>query len=283
VKERTKELEQANAEIEAQRDLAEEQRDQIIQQKKEITDSIQYAQRIQTIILPSPNLLKLHLPEYFVIFKPRDIVSGDFFWITEKEGNIILTAADCTGHGVPGAFMSLLGITYLNEITSGRSILTAGEILDQLRQSIIKALDQKGVSGENKDGMDMALCIFDYKKMEIQFAGANNPLYIFKNNELKEIKGDKMPVAIHERMQNFTNHTFQVEKGDQLYMFSDGYEDQFGGPLGKKFMSKALKQLIVSVGNLTMNEQKEEIERKFEAWKGDLDQMDDVLMIGVKI
>ena len=124
---------------------------------------------------------------------------------------------------------------------------------------------------------------FDHKKMEIQFAGANNPLYIFKNNELKEIKGDKMPFAIHERMENFTNHTFQVEKGDLLYMFSDGYEDQFGRPLGKKFMSKALKQLIVSVGNLTMNEQKEGIERKFEAWKGDLDQMDDVLMIGVKI
>jgi serine phosphatase RsbU (regulator of sigma subunit) len=283
VKERTKELEQANAEIEAQRDMAEEQRDQIIQQKKEITDSIQYAQRIQNIILPSPNLLKLYLPEYFVLFKPRDIVSGDFFWITGKDEKIILTAADSTGHGVPGAFMSLLGITYLNEITSQSAILSAGQILDELRKSIIKALDQKGVSGENKDGMDMALCIFDFKNMELQFAGANNPLYILRNNEILETKGDKMPVAIHERMQEFANHTIRFEKGDVLYMFSDGYEDQFGGPKGKKFMAKALKQLLLSVGNLSMKEQKAEIERNFEEWKGDLDQMDDVLMIGVKI
>jgi ligand-binding sensor domain-containing protein/serine phosphatase RsbU (regulator of sigma subunit)/ABC-type amino acid transport substrate-binding protein len=283
VKERTRELEQANAEIEAQRDLAEEQRDQIIQQKKEITDSIQYAQRIQRIILPSSSLLNLYLPEYFVLFKPRDIVSGDFFWITSKDDKIILTASDCTGHGVPGAFMSLLGITYLNEITSQNSVLTAGEILDQLRNYIIKALDQKGIPGENKDGMDMALCILDFKKMEIQFAGANNPLYILRNNELQEIKGDKMPVAIHERMQNFANHTIQIKKGDALYMCSDGFEDQFGGPLGKKFMSKALKQMIISLGDLAMMDQKIEIERKFDEWKGNLDQMDDVVMIGLRI
>ncbi len=283
VKERTRELEQANAEIEAQRDMAEEQRDQIIEQKKEITDSIQYAKRIQRIILPSDELLKAHLPEYFVLFKPRDIVSGDFFWLSAREERIILTAADCTGHGVPGAFMSLLGITYLNEITSRKVNLTAGEILDQLRKSIIKALDQKGLSGENKDGMDMALCIFDFREMEVQFAGANNPLYLIRNNELKEIKGDKMPVAIHERMENFTTHTMQIEKGDVLYMFSDGFEDQFGGPLGKKFMSKALRQMVSSVCHLPMTEQKEEIDRIFEQWKGNLEQMDDVVLIGLRV
>ena len=283
VKIRTRELEEANAEIEAQRDMATQQRDQIIQQKKEITDSIFYAQKIQRSILPSAIYMKLLLPEHFVLFKPRDIVSGDFYWITEKEGSVAITAADCTGHGVPGAFMSLLGITYLNEILSRSKTPKPGEIMDQLRKYIIKALHQKGESGENKDGMDMALCILSSDRKELLFAGANNPLYLVRKGELQEIKGDKMPVAIHEIMQNFTTHSLQLEPGDQLYLFSDGYADQFGGPKGKKFMYKALKDLLLEIRHLPMKEQREALEKRFEEWKKEVDQVDDVVLIGLRV
>lgn len=283
VKIRTKELEDANAEIEAQRDLATQQRDQIGLQKKEITDSIFYAQKIQRSILPTTIYLKLLLPEHFVLFRPRDIVSGDFYWIAEKDGRVYLAAADCTGHGVPGAFMSLLGITYLNEILARSVSPKPGEILDQLRKFIIKALHQKGESGENKDGMDMTLCVLDPVKKEIQFAGANNPLYMIRKGELSEIKGDKMPVAIHEVMPNFTTHSIQFEPGDQFYMFSDGYADQFGGPKGKKFMYKALKELFVTLHALPMKEQKEVLEKKFDEWKGEFEQVDDVVLIGLRV
>jgi ligand-binding sensor domain-containing protein/serine phosphatase RsbU (regulator of sigma subunit)/ABC-type amino acid transport substrate-binding protein len=283
VKERTRELEEANAEIEAQRDLATQQRDQISQQKKEITDSIHYAKRIQSSVLPSTTYLKLLLPEHFILFKPRDIVSGDFYWITENDGKPIVTAADCTGHGVPGAFMSLLGIAFLNEIVNKSPHLSAGEILDQLRKYIIKSLHQKGLEGESKDGMDMTLCIFDLPNKSVQFAGANNPLYLIRDGQLLEYKGDKMPVSIHEKMAAFTTHQIQVRKGDVMYLFSDGYADQFGGPGGKKFMYKALKELLLQIHGLPMKEQKETATKRFEEWKGEFDQVDDVVILGIRI
>lgn len=282
VKERTHELEEANAEIEAQRDLATEQRDYIAAQKKEITDSINYAEKIQRSLLPPANILKLILPEHFILFKPRDIVSGDFYWVTEKSDKIYLTAADCTGHGVPGAFMSMLGISFLNEIVNKSEEIGPEEVLNQLRKYIIKALKQVGMSGENKDGMDMSLVVFDKAQKSLSFAGANNPLYFIRNGELQEIKGDKMPVGIHEMMNTFTRHNFEIQRGDTFYLFSDGFADQFGGPKAKKFMYSNFKSLLMTIQTKSMREQGKILDDTIEAWKGDIDQIDDIVVIGLR-
>ncbi len=283
VRERTHELEVANIEIEAQRDLATAQRDKISQQKKEIEDSIYYAQRIQRSLLPTKDLLDRLLPEHFIFFRPRDIVSGDFYWANFIRGKLIITAADCTGHGVPGAFMSMLGIAFLNEIVNKQEQIDASAILNQLRNEIIQALGQTGAEGEAKDGMDMALCIIDRKKNSLQFAGANNPLYLIRKGELVETKGDKMPVAIHEFMSPFSSHVIPLEKGDALYLFSDGYADQFGGNKGKKFMYKAFKNLLTGISGRSMSEQAQILEETMEEWQGSYDQIDDMVIIGIRI
>ncbi|NOY36707.1 MAG: transporter substrate-binding domain-containing protein [Chlorobi bacterium] len=283
VRERTRELEQANVEIQAQRDLARGQRDMIAEQKKEITDSILYAERIQRSLLPGTEKIKSMIDDFFVLFKPRDIVSGDFYWTAETDHKSIIVAADCTGHGVPGAFMSMLGISFLNEIISENKILEASEILNRLRNQVIEALQQKGTPGEAKDGMDIALCVIDKQKGEIQFAGANNPVYYIRNDELFEIKGDKMPVAIHVKMDPFTNHVISYQNGDVFYLFSDGYADQFGGPLGKKFKYRSLKELLISIHGKKMEEQKTILDNRFEEWKGENDQVDDVVIIGFRV
>ncbi len=283
VRERTRELEEANKEIQAQRDLAESQRDQISIQKKEITDSILYAERIQRSLLPSREKLEHFMTGHFILFKPRDIVSGDFYWAAGMKDKTIVAAADCTGHGVPGAFMSMLGIAFLNEVVRENRVLKADQILNELRNHVIEALQQKGQPGEAKDGMDIALCVIDRKKHVLHFSGANNPLYYIRNGELFEIKGDKMPVAIHVRMDPFTSHTLEILPGDVFYIFSDGYADQFGGPQGKKFKYKALKELLIRISTLPMPEQKEILNETFETWKGDMEQIDDVVVIGFKI
>ncbi len=282
VKERTRDLEEANVEIEAQRDLATAQRDQIAAQKKEITDSIYYAERIQRSLLPPANVLKLMLPEHFILFKPRDIVSGDFYWVTEKTDKVYITAADCTGHGVPGAFMSMLGIAFLNEIVNKSEDIGPEEILNQLRKYIIKALKQNGQEGEAKDGLDMSIVVFDKSQKTLSFAGANNPLYFFRSGELQEIKGDKMPVGIHEKMNSFTRHTFSIQRGDTFYIFSDGYADQFGGPKAKKFMYSNFKTLLTTLQTKSMREQGKILDDTLEAWKGDVEQIDDIVVIGLR-
>jgi len=283
VRERTHELEVATIEIEAQRDLATTQRDKISHQKKEIEDSIYYAQRIQRSLLPSKKFLDQLLPEHFIYFKPRDIVSGDFYWANYIREKFIITAADCTGHGVPGAFMSMLGIAFLNDIVNKQEQIDASIILDQLRNEIIQALGQTGAEGEAKDGMDMALCILDLEKKTAQFAGANNPIYHIRNKELMETKGSKMPVSIHETMSSFASHTVSLEKGDALYIFSDGYADQFGGPKGKKFMYKAFKNLLIDISDKSMSEQSEILDKTMEDWMGTLEQIDDMVIIGIRI
>jgi len=283
VRQRTHELEEANIEIEAQRDLATHQRDQISHQKKEIEDSIYYAERIQRSLLPSKVILESTVTDYFIMFRPRDIVSGDFYWSSRMNGKLIVTAADCTGHGVPGAFMSMLGIAYLNEIVNKLKDLNANDILNYLRDKIIHALGQTGQEGGSKDGMDMALCIIDPEEKIMQYSGANNPLYLVRNGELIETKADKMPVAIYERMDSFTNHEIQLEKGDSVYICSDGYADQFGGPKGKKFMYKPLKRLLVQIADLSMAEQQKILEKTIDDWQGSLEQIDDVVFIGIKI
>ncbi len=375
-------------EIEVQRNTAVEQRDHITRQKQEITDSIIYAERIQKAVLPDENYTKKILGEHFILFKPKDIVSGDFYWAAKIKNWLIVAAVDCTGHGVPGAFMSMLGVSFLNEIVNKDTpahahstappqhtpantqsnpppliegnneksplkkegalagglqgdVLQANEILNQLREEVIKSLHQTGKEGEAKDGMDIALCVLDTTTNKLQFSGAYNSLYIVRkvseevgnkeevgsrqlavgnkeevgsqqsrkdgisaplqsavsnkseipnsiiqslNHSLIEIKADRMPIGIYtDEIKLFTNHEIQLSAGDTIYIFSDGYTDQFGGPQGKKFKSKPFKQLLVDIHKKDMAEQKEILDRTFKEWKGNLEQVDDVLVMGIRI
>jgi serine phosphatase RsbU (regulator of sigma subunit) len=282
VRERTHELEVANTEIEAQRDFARYQRDQIGQQQKAIMDSITYAQTIQNSLLPSEQLLKSLLPEHFILFKPRDIVSGDYYWVSEQTDHLYVAAADCTGHGVPGAFMSMLGMALMNEIVNKHPDINPEDLLNELRKQIILTLRQKGDPGAAKDGMDMVVCKIDLHNNLLKFAGANNPLYFIRKKVLTEYKTDKMPVSIHLVMNPFQGHEIKLQKGDAVYLLSDGYADQFGGPDGKKFKYRAFKELLVANSELSMSEQGLLLNHAFEQWKGDNEQIDDVVVIGLK-
>jgi serine phosphatase RsbU (regulator of sigma subunit)/ligand-binding sensor domain-containing protein len=282
VRERTHELEVANTEIEAQRDFARYQRDQIAQQQKSIMDSINYAQTIQNSLLPSSQILKTQLPEHFILYKPRDIVSGDFYWFSETKSHYYVAAADCTGHGVPGAFMSMLGMALMNEIVNKHSDIDPDSLLNELRSQIIETLHQKGDPSAAKDGIDMVVCKIDSQNSRMLFAGANNPLYLVRDKELTAYKTDKMPVSIHLIMKPFTAYEIDLKPGDAVYLFSDGYVDQFGGPHGKKFKYQAFKRLLVSISDKEMHKQGLQLDREFEQWKGDLGQVDDVVVIGLK-
>ena len=268
-------------EIQKQKEIAESQRDLIAYQKKHITDSIHYAKRIQTALLPSLELFSDEI-DHFVLYKPRDIVSGDFYWVARIDGQQMVIAADCTGHGVPGAFMSMLGVSLLNEIILNRRITQPDLVLNILRDYIIQSLKQVVQTSGVKDGMDMCVCLIDFKNDKMQFAGANNPLWMFVDGELKEIKGDKMPVAIHDTMRPFTNHVVDLKKGDTFYIFSDGYADQFGGPQQKKLLNKNFKALLQNLQDLPMLKQGARIDEFFEDWRKELDQIDDVCVIGIR-
>lgn len=268
-------------EIEKQRDLAAAQRDQIAYQKKHITDSILYAKRIQTALIPSLELFSEKL-EHFVLYKPLAIVSGDFYWVSTNGNRQVIICADCTGHGVPGAFMSMLGVSLLNEIVNSRQILMPNEIIDHLRQGIIRTLKQVPDEEGVKDGMDIEVCLVDFDNDKLWFAGANNPLYLVRNGELIHYRPDKMPVAIHYRMSPFTLHEIDLQKGDAFYIFTDGYADQFGGPKEKKFMSAQLKETIVTMNGMPMLKQGEKLNEIFEEWRGTNPQVDDVTVIGVR-
>jgi len=258
--------------------------DKIERKNKEITSSIEYAKRIQLALLPPGDYLNNIIPERFILFMPKDIVSGDFYWINAKDNQIIIVAADCTGHGVPGAFMSMLGISLLNEIVNKQKVLIASDILNELRLDVIKSLRQKGKFGEPQDGLDISLCILDLTTNIMQFAAANNPLYLFRNNNLLIYKADKMPIGIHILKDiPFANNFIQLEKEDIFYLFSDGYMDQFGGEKERKFMRKNFKELLINIKDEELNVQKKILEETFYSWKGKLDQIDDVLIIGVRI
>lgn len=278
------EIETQRDEITAQRDTVMLQKNNIEEQKKEITDSINYARRIQQAVLQTGEFAVKLLGDHFILFKPKDIVSGDFFWGTRINNNLIVAVADCTGHGVPGAFMSMLGVSFLKEIVRNKEITRAGEVLDHLRESIIEALQQKGTSGEQKDGMDISICVLNNVHYNLQYAGANNPLFIVTSNkELKEIEPDKQPVAIYENMKAFTNHEIQLSKGDMFYLTTDGYPDQFGGPNNKKFMIKRFKELLIENSQKPMSEQLYVLNQTFEEWKGVNKQIDDVTIMGIKV
>lgn len=260
----------------------------ISKQKNEILDSITYAKKIQSAMLPPEEYFHEILNDVFILFKPRDIVSGDFYWIKNVNQYVILAAADCTGHGVPGAFMSLLGISFLNEIVQRREITQANQVLNELRRQVRNSLRQHGQAEESKDGIDMALCVIDGKNNLLQYSGANNPLYLIRNKdgapELTEYKADRMPVGYYQgSFKTFTNKDIQLEYGDVFYLFSDGFIDQKGGRDNKKFMTKKFKDLLMRIHQEPMREQKTILEKTLADWMGDNSQIDDILVIGVRV
>ncbi|KPK85193.1 MAG: hypothetical protein AMS27_08045 [Bacteroides sp. SM23_62_1] len=257
--------------------------DEIHQINLEITASINYASRIQAALLPQREVLNKTLPDHFILFLPRDIVSGDFYWASQVDHKIIFCAADCTGHGVPGAFMSMLGITFLDEIVNQRNVLAVNEILNNLRKDVIKALKQTGKEQEQKDGMDISLCQYDKETNRLEFAGAYNPIYLIRDEKLEEFKADRMPISYLEDITlPFQSQTINVKKGDIVYLFSDGYADQFGGPDGKKYKYGSLKEFLLKIYTMKMSEQKRLLEENFYSWKGDREQIDDVILMGVR-
>jgi len=250
---------------------------------KDLTDSIQYASRIQNALLTSDKYLDAHLKEYFILFKPKDIVSGDFYWALEHKGLFYVACCDCTGHGVPGAFMSLLNITFLQQSVTEKGFVKPNEVFNEVRNHVVEVLNPDDTS-DTKDGMDATLCAIDFGKQNLMAACANNALWIFRNEELIEFKPDKMPIGISGgEIKPFKLHETKLQKGDCIYMFSDGYADQFGGPKEKKFLQSRLRELIVNIGNKPMTEQKASLERNFNDWKGNFGQIDDVCIIGIRI
>ena len=291
IRERTVEISEKNEELQQQNaDLA-SQRDEIEAQKQAITDSIEYARRIQTATLPPDEVLKYLFPKHFILYRPLQIVSGDFYWLAQKSGKIIVAVADCTGHGVPGAFMSMLGSALLSDIVNNMNALQANLVLNELRDRIIVSLRQTGEADETRDGMDIALCIIDREHMELQFAGANNPLYHIRDRKLTVIKADNMPIGISsEAGRSFSNHQLDIAKDDALYMFSDGYMDQVGGENRKRFRTSRLKSLLLEVQEKIMFDQKTVLESTLNEWMGltglygkVYEQIDDIVVMGIKI
>ncbi len=258
-------------------------REKLLEQRKELMASLKYASFIQKAILPDQRYLQNILSDYFLLFKPREIVSGDFYYCTRKDELIIVAAGDCTGHGVPGALLSIMGVSFLNEILSAKGPCRPASILNLLRERVMNALHQRGEELENKDAMDMALLVYNTETRELEYAGANNPLYHIRKKVLTEIKADKMPVGINAiEEESFNNHSLQLKHGDTVYIFSDGYADQFGGPLDKKFKYGPMKELLMDISESSMEEQNKVLEETITSWKGDGDQIDDILMFGIK-
>jgi len=279
-KEKKSILESQNTELE--RKVA--QRTYEIEQKnRDITDNLNYAKRIQSAILPDIRLIYRALQDSFIIYRPKDIVSGDFYSFSQKDGNVIIAAADCTGHGVTGAFMSMIGSSLLNQIVNERGVTQPARILNYLNTGITEALKQSET--EVNDGMDIALCNFDLSDGSVQFAGANRPLWIIRDGELKSVKPDKMAIGGFRAALDpeFSNHQIKIRKGDCIYLFTDGFADQFGGPAGKKMLSKRFRELLISFGDSSMREQEKKLNQFFEQWKGGIEQVDDVLVIGIRI
>jgi serine phosphatase RsbU (regulator of sigma subunit) len=252
---------------------------------KHVTDSIKYAKRIQEAILPPESLINRVLPNSFVLYRPKDIVSGDFYWIDEKGGKTMVGAIDCTGHGVPGAFMSIVGYNILKQVIDSNKVTSPAFILDQLNEGVSETLHHGHEASHAKDGMDVAFCTIDFSKRELEYAGAYNPLYIVRAGELIQIKGDKFPVGLFlgEEKKKFANHKVQLQIGDCVYIFSDGYADQFGGPKGKKFMISHFRNLLLQLSKHPIDLQKQILSKTLQDWCGNLDQVDDILVIGLKI
>jgi serine phosphatase RsbU (regulator of sigma subunit) len=252
---------------------------QLEEKNQEIMDSIVYAKRIQSAILPAAKLVKESLKESFILYKPKDVVAGDFYWLQHKGGKVLFAAADCTGHGVPGAMVSVVCNNGLNRSVREHGLTIPGDILDKTREIVVQEFEKS--EEDVMDGMDIALCSIE--GMKLQYAGAHNPLWIIRKGELIETKANKQPIGQFENPGPYTTHSFDLEKGDAIYIFSDGYVDQFGGEKGKKFKSKAFRELLLSIQDKAMEDQKTTIDEAFETWRGSLNQIDDVCVIGVRI
>jgi len=263
----------------------EKQKEEIEEQKKHIMDSIHYARRIQNAILPSFNVIDTHLKNYFIFYLPKDIVSGDFYWMYEADGLFMMAAVDCTGHGVPGAFMSIVGFNQLNHAVNVKKARKASTILDELNLGVISTLNENKSDNSIKDGMDMALCIFDFAARKVEFAGANNPLILIRDNTVIKYKGDRFPIGAFEgsKPQLFKNNEIDLMEGDCLYLSSDGFADQFGGPDNKKFMFRRFEELLLEIHSQPMNVQKELLNKRLYEWMGVNDQVDDILVIGIRV
>jgi serine phosphatase RsbU (regulator of sigma subunit) len=273
----------ANRIISRQKEEVHHQKEIVEEKQKEILDSIHYAKRIQRAVITSDAYISQYVKDYFIFYQPKDIVSGDFYWALQTNNKFYLVTADCTGHGVPGAFMSLLNISILNEILIEKKITSPDLILNEARIDIIKSLNPTG-SEESKDGMDCILACFDFEKLTLEYASANNSFYIIRNNELITCKADKMPVGKSPRdNEPFVLHAIDLQKDDMVYMLTDGLPDQFGGDKGKKYKYKQLEELLLANNDKTTEEQKNRLETSFTHWKGNLEQVDDVLLIGIKI
>ncbi|MFP4604852.1 MAG: SpoIIE family protein phosphatase [Bacteroidales bacterium] len=278
------EIEKRNHKIKKQHEDVLLQKNIITQKNEEIMADLRYSQRIQQAMLPSKDQVKKILPQHFIVNFPKNVVSGDFYWLNKNKDLITIAVGDCTGHGVSGALMHMMGVIFLNEIIKKQQGSNPGSILEQLRNKVMSSLHQTGKYGEAQDGMDISLCILDNKSKVLYFAGANNPVYIVNNKNFEEIRADRMPVGININYDKpFTTKKIQLEKGDSIYMFTDGYADQFGGPKGKKFRYKYFKELIVSINGSPMSTQKKIMEQTFLKWKGQHEQVDDVLIMGIKI
>ncbi len=283
-------IEQKHEEVVLQKVEIQSQKDTLEEKNREITDSINYAKNIQNAFIPSEEKFNSYFRDSFVLFKPKDIVSGDFYWVHSKGDLIFYVTADCTGHGVPGGFMTMLGLSFLDEIIAGQNIQDPAEVLNLLRDKIINTLNQTGTVGQNKDGMDITVCCIHKKNKELIYSSANNDMYIVRNkmNQTEEkefivLKANRQPCGYSDLNKPFTQHVIQLEEGDCLYTFTDGFADQFGGPKGKKFRYKQFEQMLVKNAHMGFSVQKNLLNHENETWKGTLEQVDDILVIGVKI
>lgn len=282
---RNRQLWDMSVSIEKERQHIQTLKNEIEAQHKEVTSSIRYAKLIQNAVLPSEEILKESFEDVFLFWRPRDIVSGDYYWMRRIGNTVIFTVADCTGHGVPGAFMSMLGVAFLNEICVNFTPDTSpAQILEDMRQKVITTLNQRVNITEQKDGMDMALCILDLSTMKMQFSGANNGVYHVRGSQLTEYKAIKNPIGIHPKMKPFENTDIDVQHGDYIYMFSDGFADQFSDT-GKKYTSKRMRELITDINTKTKSatEQAQLLNAALDEWKGNYHQMDDILIGGYRI
>ncbi len=277
-------IEERTKNIHKQKQFLELQNKIISNKNKDLLDSIRYAKRIQEAILPSDATMNSFLKECFLYYAPKDIVSGDFYWIDKQGDDILLAVVDCTGHGVPGAFMSILGYNLLNDTAR---IGTPGLMLNAINKGLYKALynNDKEEDKYIKDGMELALLKFNTQSLCLEFAGANTRLYILRENEFMEIEGDSEPLGAFygTKERNYNNYTIQLQKNDMVYMFTDGYIDQFGGPKNKKFLNKRFKELLCEIFRLPMKEQRQKLEETIYTWRGDNEQVDDMLILGLKV
>mgnify|MGYP000851918183 CR=1 FL=1 len=279
-------IEAKHEEVLEQKIEIQKQKDALQEKNREITDSINYARNIQTALLPSEEKFHSFFKDSFVLFKPKDIVSGDFYWVYQNNDYVYYVAADCTGHGVPGGFMTMLGLTFLEQIIAVWEVSDPADVLNMMREKIINALNSSGKT-ENKDGMDIAVCRLNSKTRELAYAGANNNIYIIKNGtdpdkkELIEIKANRQPCGYYLLNSPFTSNTITLDEGDWVYSFTDGYADQFGGPKGKKFRYKQFESMLLQNSHLSGNQQKAILHSTIDQWRGSHEQVDDILVIGI--